>query len=140
MSGVMLYNWNDLPRESPRRGIERVAFRGDNAMAVLNWIKPDMEPGPHSHPFEQLVFMLQGQTRLHVGDQVFECGPGSMVRVRRTSCTGRSRSATRYASTWTCSRRHGRTICIWWSTSAAKVDGRRARGPLRVRGSLTQLL
>jgi len=81
MSGVKAYNWNELPRESPRRGIERVGFRGDNAMAVLNWIKPDLEPGPHSHPFEQLVFILQGRTRLHVGDQVFECGPGSMVHV-----------------------------------------------------------
>jgi len=81
MSKVEAYNWNELPKESPRRGIERAGFRGDNAMAVLNWIKPDMEPGPHSHPFEQLVFILQGKTRLHVGDQVFELGPGSMLRV-----------------------------------------------------------
>ena len=50
-------------------------------MVVLNRIKPDMQPGPHSHPFEQLVLILQGRTRLHVGDEVLECGPGSMVRV-----------------------------------------------------------
>lgn len=81
MSKVKMYNWNDLPKDSPRAGIERVAFRGDNAMAVMNWISPGMEPGPHSHPFEQLVFILQGRTRLHVGDEVLECGPGSMVRV-----------------------------------------------------------
>jgi quercetin dioxygenase-like cupin family protein len=81
MHPVKLYNWNALPKESPRRGIERVAFRGDSAMAVLNWIHPDMAPGPHSHPFEQLVFILQGRTRLHVGEQVLECGPGAMVRV-----------------------------------------------------------
>ena len=81
MPAVTLYNWNELDKDSPRRGIERVAFRGDNAMVVLNWIKPDMQPGPHSHPFEQLVLILQGRTRLHVGDEVLECGPGSMVRV-----------------------------------------------------------
>ena len=61
-----LYNWNELPKDTPRPGIDRVAFRGDNAMAVLNWIKPGMKPGPHSHPFEQ---------------DVLDCGPGSMVRV-----------------------------------------------------------
>jgi len=76
-----MYNWNDLQKDSPRHGIDRVAFRGDNAMVVLNWIKPGMQPGPHSHPFEQLVLILQGRTRLHIGDEVLECGPGSMVRV-----------------------------------------------------------
>jgi quercetin dioxygenase-like cupin family protein len=75
------YNWNELAKESPRQGIERVAFRGEHAMAVLNWIKPDLAPAPHSHPFEQLVFILEGRTRLHVGNEVIECGPGSMVRV-----------------------------------------------------------
>ena len=41
-----MYNWNSELQDSPRHGIERVAFRGDNAMVVLNWIKPDMQPGP----------------------------------------------------------------------------------------------
>ena len=27
------------------------------------------------------MLILQGRTRLHVGDEVLECGPGSMVRV-----------------------------------------------------------
>ena len=79
--GTTLYNWNELPKDTPRPGIDRVAFRGEHSMAVLNWIKPGMKPGPHSHPFEQLVFIVQGRTKLHVGDQVFDCGPGSMVRV-----------------------------------------------------------
>ena len=76
-----VYNWNQLPKDSPRQGIERVAFRGEHSMAVMNWLKPGMAPGPHSHPFEQLVFILQGKTLLHVGDEVLELGPGSMVRV-----------------------------------------------------------
>lgn len=40
MEPVRMYNWNDLPKDTPRPGIDRVAFRGDNAMAVMNWIKP----------------------------------------------------------------------------------------------------
>jgi quercetin dioxygenase-like cupin family protein len=81
MSEVQAYNWNDLKKDSPRHGIERVAFRGDNALVVVNWIHPGMAPGPHSHPFEQLVFIVEGRTRMHVGDTVLECVPGSMVRV-----------------------------------------------------------
>ena len=78
---VKLYNWNEVKKDSPRKGIERVAFRGDHAMVVMNWLTPGMTPGPHSHPFEQLVFIVQGRTKLHVGDEVFEMGPGSMMRV-----------------------------------------------------------
>jgi quercetin dioxygenase-like cupin family protein len=81
MSLINQYNWNELPKESPREGIERVAFRSDNAMVVVNWLKPGMTPNPHSHPFEQLVLIVQGHVRLHIGDAAVECGPGSMVRV-----------------------------------------------------------
>jgi quercetin dioxygenase-like cupin family protein len=81
MTPVKSYNWNELPRESPRYGIERVGFRGDNAMVVMNWLSPGLTPNPHSHPFEQLVLILRGRVRFHVGDDVVECGPGSMVRV-----------------------------------------------------------
>ena len=81
MDSVKSYNWNELPKESPRQGIERVGFRGDNAMVVLNWLSPGMTPRPHSHPFEQLVLILQGRVHVHVGDEVVDCGPGSMVRV-----------------------------------------------------------
>lgn len=78
---VKSYNWNELPRESPRHGIERVGFRGDNAMVVMNWLSPGMTPRPHSHPFEQIVLIVQGRVRFHVGDDVVECGPGTMMRL-----------------------------------------------------------
>ena len=81
MKPVKSYNWNDLPKESPRHGIERVGFRGDQAMVVMNWLHPGFTPRPHSHPFEQISLIVQGRVRFHVGDEVLECGPGSMVRV-----------------------------------------------------------
>lgn len=77
----MLYNWNELPREKVRPGVERCAFRGDNAITVFNWIEPGNEVRPHSHEFEQLVYILEGTANYHVGEQVFACGPGSMLRV-----------------------------------------------------------
>ncbi|MFA5487963.1 MAG: cupin domain-containing protein [Candidimonas sp.] len=78
---TVLYNWNDLPREKVRAGVERCAFRGDNAITVFNWIEPGNEVRPHTHEFEQLVYILQGAANYHVGGKVFECRPGSMLRV-----------------------------------------------------------
>jgi quercetin dioxygenase-like cupin family protein len=76
-----LYNWNELPREFVRQGIERVGFRGDNVILVMNWIEPRIQVNPHSHPFEQLALLVQGRVRYHVADEVFEMTPGSMLRV-----------------------------------------------------------
>lgn len=76
-----LYNWNDLPRETVRKGVERVGFRGDNALCVMNWLSPGMDTNPHVHDFEQMVIIVQGRVRFHIGDEVVEGGPGSMIRI-----------------------------------------------------------
>jgi quercetin dioxygenase-like cupin family protein len=78
---ALLHNWNDLPREVVRPGVERVGFRGDNAMCVMNWLSPGMMVNPHSHPFEQLVVIVQGRVRFHIGHDAVEGGPGSMIRI-----------------------------------------------------------
>ena len=76
-----LHNWNELEREFVRQGVKRVGFRGDDVMCVLNWLEPGMTVRPHSHPFEQLVLIIQGRVRFHVGDESVEAGPGSMMRI-----------------------------------------------------------
>ncbi len=77
----LLHNWNDLPREVVRKGVERVGFRGDNAMCVMNWLTPGMTVYPHSHTFEQLVIIVQGRVRFRLGDEVVEGGPATMIRI-----------------------------------------------------------
>ncbi len=81
MLASTLHNWNTLDREKVRAGVERVGFRGEDVICVLNWLQPGMEVRPHSHPFEQLVIILQGKVRFHVGDEVVEAEPGSMMRI-----------------------------------------------------------
>lgn len=76
-----LYNWNELVRETVRKGVGRVGFRGDQVMCVMNWLTPGMDVYPHKHPFEQLVLIVQGRVRFHVGDEIVEGGPGSMIRI-----------------------------------------------------------
>ncbi|MDX3899324.1 MAG: cupin domain-containing protein [Sphingobium sp.] len=55
-------------------------------ICVLNWLHPGMEVRPHDHPFEQLIMILQGKVRFHVGDEVIEAGPGSMMRIPPNVC------------------------------------------------------
>tara|TARA_Y100000588_G_scaffold221056_2_gene234889 strand:- start:581 stop:997 length:417 start_codon:yes stop_codon:yes gene_type:complete len=74
-------NWDTLEKEFVREGVERVGFRGEDTLLVMNWLQPGMEPGPHSHPFEQIAVIVQGTVRFHVGDEVFEATPGSMIRI-----------------------------------------------------------
>lgn len=76
-----VYRWSDLPSEKVRPGVTRAGFRGDNALMVMNWLEPGMEVRPHSHPFEQLVFILQGRVRFTVGDEVVEVGAGEVLRI-----------------------------------------------------------
>ncbi|MES2260258.1 MAG: cupin domain-containing protein [Pseudomonadota bacterium] len=78
---TQMYDWNTLPRETVRKGIERCGFRGSAVSLVLNWIEPDIAVNPHSHSFEQLAICLQGRFRYHVGEQVFDMTPGCMLRV-----------------------------------------------------------
>lgn len=76
-----VYRWEDLPREAVRAGVTRTAFRGDNALMVMNWLEPGMEVRPHSHPFEQLAYIIAGQVRFTIGDETVEVGAGEVVRI-----------------------------------------------------------
>ena len=58
-------NWNDLEREAVRPGVSRAGFRGDDVMLVMNWLQPGMETRPHSHPCEQLVYVVKGRIVVH---------------------------------------------------------------------------
>ena len=76
-----LYNWSELPKEFVRAGVERCGFSGDQVLLVMNWLEPGMEVRPHSHPFEQVAYIVQGRMKFVIGDEVFEAGPGSVVRI-----------------------------------------------------------
>lgn len=75
------FKWKDLPNFPVRDFVSRAGFRGEDVMLVMNWLEPGMELKVHSHPFEQVACILQGRMRWHVGDDVFEVGPGEVLRV-----------------------------------------------------------
>lgn len=76
-----VYSWDTMPKESVRPGVSRVGFRGDDTLMVMNWLDPGMEVNPHSHPFEQLVYIIQGRMRFIIDDEELEIGAGSVVRI-----------------------------------------------------------
>lgn len=81
MGSSKVYRWTELPRETVREGVSRTAFRGDGALMVMNWLEPGMDKKPHSHPFEQLAYILSGRVRFEIGEDVVEVGAGEVVRI-----------------------------------------------------------
>lgn len=76
-----VHAWSDIPREVVRPGVTRAGFRGDNSLLVMNWLEPGMEARPHSHPFDQVAYILSGRVRFAVGEHVVEVGPGEMIHI-----------------------------------------------------------
>lgn len=74
-------NWNSIPWERVREGVERKAFSGEGATLSMNRLQPGHEPRPHSHPNEQIVYIIEGQIDFHVGKDghVTRLGPGGLL-------------------------------------------------------------
>jgi len=79
--GIQRGRWDDLPKEDVRPGVRRAGFRGDDVLLVMNWLQPGMQTNPHRHPFEQIVYVVQGRMRFVIGDEVIEAGAGTVIRV-----------------------------------------------------------
>ncbi len=75
------YNLNQIPSRELRQGITQRVFRGDQLAIGYNLLSPGMATSPHQHDFEQIFLLLEGKTRLHVGDEVIECTAGTVVRI-----------------------------------------------------------
>jgi quercetin dioxygenase-like cupin family protein len=70
VSDAKAHRWDGLDREVVRRGVERVGFRGENVLLVMNWLDPGMEVNPHSHPFEAGGMMRIPPDVVHCGEPI----------------------------------------------------------------------
>ena len=69
-------------KETPvRPGVARKVFSGDGATLAWTTLEPGHQPNPHSHPHEQIVYIVSGQVRFVVGDEEALIGPGDMLVV-----------------------------------------------------------
>jgi quercetin dioxygenase-like cupin family protein len=74
-------NWNTLEEVLVREGVTRKAFSGEGATLALHILQPKHEPKPHSHAYEQIVYILSGRVNFHVGDEIVFMEEGSLLVV-----------------------------------------------------------
>lgn len=69
-----VFRLEDLPVSRVGGTYRQAAIAGDNCTVGLHWFEPDHPPwdAPHSHPFDQLAFVLEGAMRFTLGDDVIE--------------------------------------------------------------------
>jgi quercetin dioxygenase-like cupin family protein len=72
---------DELGSTAVRPGVSRRVFSGEGATLAFTTLEPGHDARPHSHPHEQIVYMISGRVRFHVGDEVTELGPGGMLVV-----------------------------------------------------------
>lgn len=72
-------DWDSTPWEFVREGIEKKVFSGEGASLSLARINPGVEPRPHAHAHEQIVYILSGQIDFHVGETVNRIGPNGLL-------------------------------------------------------------
>ena len=74
-------DWENIPWEPVREGITRKAFSGNGATVALHKLMPKHEPKPHAHSYEQIVYIIAGRIRFHVGEKSVMLGPGGLLQI-----------------------------------------------------------
>ena len=70
-----------LAAKTVRDGVSRRVFTGDGATLAWTTLEPGHTPRPHSHDYEQIVYIVSGRVRFTVGDESAEMGPGDVLLV-----------------------------------------------------------
>ncbi|HEY1776643.1 MAG TPA: cupin domain-containing protein [Solirubrobacteraceae bacterium] len=64
-----------------REGVSRSVFSGEGATLAFTTLEPGHTARPHSHSYEQIVYVLEGELLFVVGDEEVVMGPGDMLVV-----------------------------------------------------------
>lgn len=76
-------DWNAIEWVEVRPGVARKGFSGNGATVALHRLAPGHEPKPHSHPNEQIVYIIEGTVKFHIGSETTRLGPGMLALVPR---------------------------------------------------------
>ena len=74
-------DWSTVAWTPVRPGVDRKGFSGAGATVALHRLMPGHEPRPHSHPNEQIAYILSGRIKFVVGKEEHILGPGSLLVV-----------------------------------------------------------
>lgn len=78
---MKLANADKLGSKEVRDGVSRRVFTGDGATLAWTTLNPGHDARPHSHHYEQIVYIVSGRARFTVGDESAELGPGDVLLV-----------------------------------------------------------
>ncbi|WP_251329839.1 cupin domain-containing protein [Haloplanus pelagicus] len=76
-----VYNEEDIPKHDRSGGATQWYFRGFETLMGITNIPPGSAEEIHSHPWEQIVFMLDGSCRFHVDGETKHLEAGDVLVV-----------------------------------------------------------
>ncbi|MBP1995393.1 cupin domain-containing protein [Paenibacillus eucommiae] len=74
-------NWTAMEEVFVREGVTRKGFTGEGATLALHTLQPGHEPKPHSHAYEQIVYILSGKVKFHIEDNFTILEEGGLLVV-----------------------------------------------------------
>ncbi|MBI3127022.1 MAG: cupin domain-containing protein [Candidatus Tectomicrobia bacterium] len=78
---MQIFHWDSVPSHPVRPGVSRKVFTGEGAMLLITEFGPGSTESPHTHPFEQLVFVLEGDVEFTLGGEKRAVPAGSVFRI-----------------------------------------------------------
>ena len=76
-----IVNQKDFSRHNIFPGVDIATMAGEHMMISLVEFEPHAVVERHSHPHEQMGYMLEGTATFEIGDESFEVGPGQAWRI-----------------------------------------------------------
>jgi quercetin dioxygenase-like cupin family protein len=70
-----------LAETEVRGGVSRSVFSGDGATLAFTTLAPGHSPRPHSHAYEQIVYVLSGELLFVIGEEEAIVRAGDMLVV-----------------------------------------------------------
>ena len=74
-------DWSSIPWTNVRPGVDRKGFTGQGATVALHRLMPGHQPKPHSHPHEQIAYIISGTIRFYIAGEPHLIGPGGLLVV-----------------------------------------------------------
>lgn len=78
---MRIFNWETVPSHPVRPGVSRRVFTGEGAMLLITEFGAGSTEAPHTHPFEQLVFVLEGAAEFTLGEEKRAVAAGAVFRI-----------------------------------------------------------
>lgn len=76
-----VYSVENLPHHEKREGVTQQYFRGMNTFVGFTTFDGADPSEPHSHPWEQINFVVDGECQFQVGEDVVEVSEGDLFLI-----------------------------------------------------------